>query len=165
MDYDFDQLYPNRFLKSGQLKDKSWTLTIKAVDLEELHDKKGKNGKKLKPVITFVETELQMVTCKTNGLSLLVMFGRKTRDWIGRRVTLYPLQGEWFGKSQQALRVLGSPDIPSDIVQEVQLGTEKALVTMRKTKGPPARAQSVESVQSDPETGEVPLLDAGIPGL
>jgi hypothetical protein len=115
---DYDQLYPGRFLKSGELLGKKPTLTIAAVEHEELADDKGPEGAtKTKVVISFKETPKKLVTCKTNGLCLKAMFGRTVTDWIGKRVTI---QAEvWNGKD--CIRFHGSPDIDNDIDVEIAL--------------------------------------------
>jgi len=70
---DFDQLYPGRFIKAGELLGKKITLTIADVDLEDLMGEDNKP--KAKATLTFKETEKQMVMCKTNGICLKAMFG------------------------------------------------------------------------------------------
>ena len=103
----YDQLYPGRFLKAGSFEGKQVTLTIRDVNIEELE---GDDGKKVKAIIAFQETEMQLVACKTNGYSIKAMFGDKLADWIGKHVTLFP--STWNG--EPAIRVWGSPDIPKD---------------------------------------------------
>src|SRR6185437_13183500 len=83
----FDQLYPGRFLKAGELLGKKVTLTIADVDVEELEGDGG--AKKVKAIISFRETKKQLVACKTNGLCLREMFGKELANWTGKRVTLF----------------------------------------------------------------------------
>lgn len=168
MDYDYDQLYPGRFLKGGLLKGKAYTLTITDVVLEEMPDKKGKNGKAKKVVLSFREAEMQMIANKTNGECLKGMFGRFTKDWKGKRITLYGIPLTAFGKRHSALRIYGSPDIAQDMEIELVLGQDRELVTMKKTDpkkkaspapAPPPEPEMVEEA-IDQETGEV--LEAGL---
>lgn len=163
-DYNFDELYPNRFMKAGLFKGKVVTLTIVDVEMEELPDKKGKNGRKKKPVLSFKETELQLIANKTNGLALMVMFGKLTKDWKGKRVAFFPEKGKYFGKKQEAIRVYGSPDIAQDITEEVRLGNEMETYKLKKTtwgKQQPAPQPEpepeIEEGSLDPLTGEVPF--------
>jgi hypothetical protein len=51
---DWDQLYPGRFIKTGDLLGKNVTLKIASIDLDELE---GETGKKVKGVISFERTE------------------------------------------------------------------------------------------------------------
>jgi hypothetical protein len=112
---NFDQLYPSRFLKAGELLGKKITLTIRDVDLEELQGEDGKP--KAKAIVAFKETEKQLVACKTNGICLKEMFGPRLADWIGRRVTIFP--DTWNG--EPCIRVWGSPDIEADLDVTVTL--------------------------------------------
>ena len=125
---NFDSLYPGRFLKAGLFEGKQVTLTIKDVDLNELE---GEDGKKLKAIVSFQETEMQLVTCKTNGLSIKAMFGNNLGDWVGKRVTLFP--STWNG--EPAIRVWGSPDIEKDITISIVLPRKKPIpMTMHRVE-------------------------------
>lgn len=112
---DFDQLYPGRFIKAGELLGKKVTLTIADVDLEDLQGEDGKP--KAKAIVSFKETEKMLVTCKTNGICLKEMFGKSIAEWIGKRVTIFP--DTWNG--EPCIRVWGSPDIEQDLEVSVQL--------------------------------------------
>ena len=105
----FDQLYPGRFLKAGELLGKKPTLTISEVDLEDLQGDDG--AKKVKAIISFTETEKKLVACKTNGLCIKEMFGKELPNWIGKRITIF--EDTWNGES--CIRIWGSPDLPADL--------------------------------------------------
>lgn len=120
---DYDELFPGRFLKAGQFKGKSVTLTIKDVELESLPQDNGKERDR--GIISFNETKLQIVLNSTNGQCFRAMFGRKPPDWIGKRVTLAP-EKDRFGKEVvDAIRVQGSPDITAPIEVEIRLPRKK----------------------------------------
>lgn len=110
----YDELYPGRFIKSGELQGKKVTLSISDVDIEELT---GDDGKKVKCIISFRETEKKLVACKTNGFSIKSMFGVKLTDWIGKRITIHP--DLWNG--EPCIRIWGSPDIEQDMEITVSL--------------------------------------------
>jgi hypothetical protein len=164
-DYDYDELFPNRFIKAGLLKGRPVTLTIAGVEIESMPDKKGKNGEKKKGILSFRERELQLVLNKTNGECLRGMFGRKTGAWVGKRVTLYPKMVDAFGSQELAIRILGSPDLKEDLRIELNLGQKRSGAIMKKTgtKSAPAPAPEPEpeleeealDVEHDAETGEV----------
>lgn len=156
-DYDYDQLYPGRFLKGGLLKGKAVNLTIADVALEEMADKKGKDGKAKKVVLSFRETEMQMIANKTNGECIKGMFGRNTKDWKGKRITLYGQALKAFGKKHSALRILGSPDIAKDMEIELVLGQDREMVTMKKTVSKKTMPAPEPELGADPDTGEVPF--------
>lgn len=111
----YDQLYPGRFLKAGELLGKKVTLTIADVDLEELVGDTGKP--QVKCIVSFRETPKKLVACKTNGLCFKEMFGKTIADWIGKRVTLF--EDSWNG--EPATRVWGSPDIAEEIEVTITL--------------------------------------------
>lgn len=132
---DFDQLYPGRFIKAGELLGKKPTLTITDVDLEDLIGEDNKP--KAKATLTFRETEKQMVMCKTNGLCLKHMFGKKLSDWVGKRVTIF--EGSWNG--EPCVRIWGSPDVERDFEVEISLPRRRPFkMTMHKTGAPGAAA-------------------------
>jgi hypothetical protein len=146
---DFDQLYPNRFLKAGELGEKKLTLTISAVDIEELE---GDKGKKVKGIVSFEKTNKQFVLNRTNGTCIREMFGRKIPEWIGKRITLFA--GEWNG--EPCVRIWGSPDIDSDRSIEVALPRRKPIrMTMHVVRANGQRAQQQAPQQRVPDVGSM----------
>lgn len=158
-DFDYDQLFPNRFVKAGLLQGKTATLTIAQVKLEEMPDEKGKDGKRVKGVVSFRERELELVLNKTNGECLKGMFGRRTGAWEGKRITIYPKIVEAFGEEVLAIRIMGSPDIAQDMEFSAKLGTKTRTFKMKKTgtkaKAAPVPEPELEEEDIDQETGEV----------
>lgn len=131
---DFDQLYPGRFIKAGELLGKKVTLTIADVDLEDLMGEDNKP--KAKATLSFKETEKQMVMCKTNGICLKAMFGKKLSDWLGKRITIFP--DTWNG--EPAIRIWGSPDIEEESEVEVALPRRRPFKkTMHRTTAKAAK--------------------------
>lgn len=130
-DYDYDQLYPGRFLKAGEFQGRAWTMQIEEIRLEELE---GEKGKRERGILMFKGAKKGLVLNRTNGECLKAMWGRATRDWIGKRVTLYPTNVPFGKEMKLAIRVAGSPDIPADISFELKLPKKKGqVVTLRKT--------------------------------
>lgn len=116
---DWDELYPGRFVKAADLKGKQVTLTIAAVNLEELV---GDKGKQVKGTLAFERAEKLLALNKTNGLCLKAMFGSKVQQWVGKRVTLFPTKVRGAsGEEEDAIRVHGSPDIPADLPVQIEL--------------------------------------------
>ncbi len=131
----YDELYPGRFIKAGELLGKKVTLTIRDVDLEELQGEDGKP--KVKAILHFVETEKSHVMCKTNGVCLKEMFGHELEKWVGKQVTIFP--DTWNG--EPAVRIWGSPDIESELEVTVSLPRRRPFKkTMHKTERRNARA-------------------------
>lgn len=126
---NFDQLYPGRFLKAGELKGRQVTLTIKEIRREELH---GEKGPEMKATMVFEETEKQLVACKTNGLCLKAMFGATLANWVGKRVTIFPTK--WGG--DDCIRVYGSPDIDKEFSLTITLPRKRPFeMVMHKIAG------------------------------
>lgn len=130
---DWDELYPGRFIKAADLKGQNVTLTIAAVDLEELE---GDKGKQIKGVVEFERTEKMLALNKTNGICLKEMFGKKVQEWVGKRVTLMP--SSWNG--DDCIRIYGSPDLAADKDITISLPRKRPIpMTMHKTQ-PKAKA-------------------------
>lgn len=153
---DWDELYPGRFLKAGLFGDKKVTLEITDVDAEALE---GDKGKKVKGVVSFKGTDMQLALNRTNGICLREMFGRKLAEWPGKRVTLFA--SEWNG--EPCIRVYGSPDIEKDMNIEVQLPKRKPtrmVMHAMPKNGKAAPAPKPASREREPgDDDEPPLAD------
>jgi hypothetical protein len=135
----FDQLFPGRFIKAGDLLGKDRTLTISDVAIERLPTDVG--GEKVKGIVSFRESERQWVVNRTNGEALKAMFGRAVREWIGKRVTLYPTTAKFGGELRDAVRVRGSPDLAADMTFSLRLPKKKPHdVTLTRTASKQAAA-------------------------
>ena len=154
---DFDELYPGRFIKSGDLRGQDRNLTITRVEVDELE---GTKGKQTKGIIHFAETKKGLVLNRTNGECLKAMFGRKLPDWVGKRVTLYPKKIE-SEVADLAIRIRGSPDLAADVTFELHLARKRPqTMTLKKTatgKGaaPAPEPEPEREPVVDTETGEV----------
>jgi len=120
---DYDQLYPGRFIKAGLLLGKPVTLTIAAVDREKLPQDDG--SERVRGVVSFRESDQQWVLNSTNGQCLRAMFGRDPQSWVGKRVTLVPERDRFGPEMVDAIRVLGSPDIESDVDAVIKMPRKK----------------------------------------
>ncbi len=140
----FDQLYPGRFIKAGELLGKKVTLTITDVNIEKLMGEN--NVAKIKATLSFKETEKQMVMCKTNGLCIKEMFGKTLSDWVGKRITIF--EDTWNG--EPATRIWGSPDIAEDQVVEISLPRRRPFnKTMHKIEAKKPRREVEADAESE----------------
>jgi hypothetical protein len=115
---NFDDLYPSRFLKAGNLPNGKANYTIKAVAREQLE---VENGIEEKVVMTFEETAMQLVLAKVNAVCIRAMFGSDVQQWIGKRVTFYAtteIMPFPRRRNEPCIRVFGSPDIQEEVVCE-----------------------------------------------
>lgn len=120
---DFDELFPGRFIKAGEFKGKDVTLTIDKIHLEDLPQDKG--GEKTRGIISFRESKKQWVLNRTNAECLKAMWGRDTKDWIAKRVTLFPTMVQVRGGKELAVRVKGSPMLTETLEFEITLPRKK----------------------------------------
>jgi hypothetical protein len=129
---DYDQLFPGRFLKAGLLAGKSVTLEIVDVTVEKLPQDDGED--RTRGVLSFRETDKQLVLNSINGQCIRAMFGKRVPEWIGKRVTFKP-DTDNFGKERvDCIRIAGSPDIAATTSVTVKLPRKKPrIVTLEKT--------------------------------
>lgn len=132
---DYDELYPGRFLKAGELLGRKVTVTISSVDLDMLE---SDSGKKVKGVVSFKETQKQLALNRTNGICLREMFGRQIPQWEGKRITLFP--DEWNG--EPCIRIWGSPDINEDRKIQIALPRRRPIpMTMHAMRSTASQKQ------------------------
>jgi len=115
MTITFDDLYPGRFLKAGNVPNGKATYTITAVIRDQIEGEKGVEDK---VVMSFEETAMQLVLPKVNAVAIRAMFGSNVQDWIGKRLTLYATTEIMpFPKRRDdpCIRVFGSPDIREEV--------------------------------------------------
>ena len=132
----YDELYPGRFLKSGEISS-SPTYTIKDVYLDKLENDKGKEQPK--GVIAFKEVDQELTLNKTNGECIKAMFGDMVPNWIGKRIQLVKGKDKFGADMVDAIRIGGSPDIDKDINVHVTYRRRKArdftLKSLKNGKG------------------------------
>lgn len=111
----WDDLYPGRFLKAGNLPSDGQVVTIAAVRREKIDDDD-------RVVIRFRELTLELVACVTNGLALRAAFGDDPTKYLGKRVMLAPRKVESFGALVDAVRIVASPDVAADVERVFKRG-------------------------------------------
>ena len=127
----YEQLFPNRFLTAGLLQEKIVTLTIKAIAVESLE---GDEGVQEKAIVSFKETDKQLVLAKTNAIMIREMFGNRLSEWVGKRIHLNPTTTKLGPQTVPCIRVYGSPDLPADKQIQVKLPKKKPLTVTMRTK-------------------------------
>lgn len=144
----YDELFPGRFLKAGLFKGKEVTLRIADVYQELMPDKKGtilnSEGERCKKQTIFgVETpqgrrlEQEVAINKTNAISCLLMFGKSVPGWVGRLVTFAPRIVDAFGEEKEAIRIVGSPELTSNLEKSARVGQSDKAFKLKKTPMPP----------------------------
>lgn len=123
--HHWDEMYPGRFMKAGQLGEKKHIFTIADVQIEALETDDG--GTKDKGFLIFKETPFQLPLNKTNGICLKAMFGARMADWSGKQVVLFqsPVESGSL-KGEPAIRIYGSPHLTQDMHIKIKHPKKKA---------------------------------------
>lgn len=90
----------SEYLRGEDLqKDGKWcefTLTISEAHAPDTLN--GADGKPIdKPVLMFANAKKGFVVGKTNQRLLKCVLGAKPKNWEGKKITVYPATGNWFG--------------------------------------------------------------------
>ncbi len=158
-----NDIFPSRFLKAHDLGGKPYTLTIKAVSLEDLgHGQE----KETKLAIAFEKATKMMLLNRTNAMIIASLYGPETDAWKGKAVTVYSARVKAFGAWHDALRI--KEQIPARNV-----GPEKMTEAMQEQ--PPIDDENdlldVDEAESlditacpvgNPETGEIRSADEAL---
>lgn len=112
---DYRSMYDSEWLYAWCLGGRDRTLTIAEVEAVVVENKEKKKEKK--PRVRFSELlaknppdKRALLLNKTNGATIAAMYGVKTEDWIGKRITLYSADVVAFGQAKEAIRI--RPTIP-----------------------------------------------------
>lgn len=97
------QAFPSKYLKSDEVGNQRFTLTIRDVQMEDIGDNDNK------PVVYFQEMQKGMVMNKTNAEMIIHLYGDETNAWIGRQVELFTAMTSFQGRSMLGLRVMAPP--------------------------------------------------------
>jgi len=116
----YDQLFPGRFIKAGEMGGKPVTMTIKDVYLDTLEGEDGRE--KQQAIVSFTETKRELALNKTNAQCMLAMWGPDTGAWLSKRLTIMPERdASGLSDSGLCIRVKGSPDITKAIEAQIKL--------------------------------------------
>ncbi len=102
-DKQHSQLFLNDdFLAEGDFiggdgKYREFTLTVKAVTLDELQ-LPGRSTKEGKVVLAFEKAKKRLVLNKTNGTAIKSHYGKHVKDWLGKKVTVFYNPSVKFGR-------------------------------------------------------------------
>ena len=95
----FSEMFPSPWLKAEDIGDGT-KLTINSVTKEVVGQ-----DKELKNVVHWLEPSKPMILNRTNGTSIMEMYGDDSAEWIGKSIELYQTGIEVGGKAYQAVRV------------------------------------------------------------
>lgn len=106
---DYRKMFDSEYIGAWDLP-RDVTVTIASVKAGQLVGEKGRTAKK--PILRFERTEKAFAANKTNCKTIAAMYGTNTREWIGKRVTLYATVTEFGGKQVECIRV--RPQVPAE---------------------------------------------------
>lgn len=99
---NFDQAYPSRWLKAGDLEtDRATVVTVKDINFEPIGQ-----DKTMTLVLNFTEfPDKGFILNKTNASTLKALFGADPNAAIGKKIALYVTEVAFSGKMVDAIRI------------------------------------------------------------
>ena len=93
--------FPSKYLKTGDLKNRPWVLSINAVEVQTVDEKTGDQ----KPVVFFEKTGKGLVLNVTNANAIARLYGEEMNSWHGQVIELYPTETDFKGERVDCIRV------------------------------------------------------------
>src|SRR5262245_5578917 len=98
MQMNYDEMYPGRYLKPGDLSGREARVTINDVTTELV-------GGERKNIMAFAGKNKQLVLNKTNANTIMRAYGKETDGWIGKELILFATTVDFRGESVPGIRV------------------------------------------------------------
>ena len=95
---DISTAFPSKFLKAADLQNKSFRLTMKGVEMEDI-------GGDHQPVLYFMKTDKGVVLNKTNMNAIAGTYGFETNNWAGKEVEIFPATTMFKGQNVPCIRL------------------------------------------------------------
>jgi hypothetical protein len=80
------------------------TVTIERVVLESFRDPKTRQEAR-KPVMYFQRAKRGLIVNRTNWRTIADLYGDESDNWTGKRITLFSLMVDAYGRQTKAVRV------------------------------------------------------------
>ena len=101
---DYRTMFDRKYIFAYDLAGRDVTVTIKEVVEGKLVGEGGKESRK--PIMYIEGKERGLGLCKTNCKTIAELYGTTdTREWRGKRVTLYPTKTMFGGKEVDCIRI------------------------------------------------------------
>lgn len=101
------EIFSSDYLKADEIPEEGMVLTISDVEVKELGQGKDKQ---VKPVLSFNETEKQLVCNKTNCNTLVKLTNSDdTDDWAGHKIKLMAMEVQFKDELVNAIRISAKP--------------------------------------------------------
>lgn len=106
---DYRAFYDATYLRAWDLPaGRDAVVTISRVEQGVI---KGTDKEDRRPIVFFEGKKKGLVLNKGMGKTIKGMYGRFTKDWIGREIAIYATTTQAFGETHDVLRV--RPEVPS----------------------------------------------------
>lgn len=104
---DIRTYFDRNFIQAFDLQGRDVTITIAGVRKEKIRGRAGSNDEpKSKAIIQIQGRDLSFIPCKTDATKTIPsLYGFKTKDWIGKQITIYPTTTMAFGQQVECIRV------------------------------------------------------------
>lgn len=107
---DYRAMFDSEYVGSWDLQGNDATVTIAKVTAGSVVGESGRKAKK--PIIFFENRDKGLLCNKTNAKTIAAMYGNDTREWVGKRITLFPTQTQMGNETKDCIRI--RPRIPAD---------------------------------------------------
>lgn len=94
------QLCPSPHIEAADLNGAEKVVTIKGYDFHNVGAEQVKKG-----VLFYDEFERGMVINRTNVKRIIAIHGNNADEWKGKKITLYPSETDYAGKTVPCIRV------------------------------------------------------------
>ena len=101
------EMFDADFLGAWDL-DADTVVTIAKVTAGSVGGHQGR-AKSKKALISFKEFQKPLVANKTNAKAIAGMYGNDTREWVGKRIQIYPTETQFGGETVDCIRVRPTP--------------------------------------------------------
>lgn len=136
-----NDIFPSRFLKAHDLGGKAFTLTIRAITLEDVGHGAEKESKL---TLAFEKATKMMLLNRTNAMIIASMYGPETDAWKGKAVTVYSARVKAFGAWHDALRIkeqiparnVGAAQMTDAMLEQPPLDDEEDLLDVDEGQEP-----------------------------
>jgi hypothetical protein len=144
--FNYDDLFPERWLHADDLPDAPVTGKITAAYQEQLKLPGG--PPELAGILTFAGVKKEYVLNKTNAMVLVGLWGKYSAEWVGHKIVMTKVPDQ-SGKSASGYRILfvGSPDLEKD----TKVAQPQGAVRVIKATGKNKASTAPDLSESEPE--------------
>jgi hypothetical protein len=116
---------PGRYLTGDDL-DGDVTVTIERVVLESFRDPKTRQEAR-KPVMYFQRAKRGLIVNRTNWRTIADLYGDESDNWTGKRITLFSLMVDAYGRQTKAVRVRPARPAPVPAAEPAETAAAAAV--------------------------------------